>query len=266
MAGLGNWQWVVQKNLTNHNDFSSLRDACQKLHIPFLGIDIIPFSHELPYFDRIAKSIFYGSTTFTQLAYSSGEMKEGVFFDPTTFSIERYIKEWNEHMLNYGAAVTTFEELMLADYDAEKMLFIRPDDDGKSFAGEVLRFGEYREWFERLIMIENSGISGKSKIVVGEPFNIGREWRLWCVDKKVIAASQYRNNFKLEKLRGCPDEVVAFAEARCLQFTPHDIFVMDVCETGGELYIVECNCMNAAGFYNADIEAIVSSVSNHVLL
>ena len=30
---------------------------------------------------------------------------------------------------------------------------------------------------------------------------------------------------------------------------------MDVCETGGELYIVECNCMNAAGFYDANIEA-----------
>jgi len=266
MMELANWQWVVQKNLTNHNDFTSLTDACQKLRIPFLGIDIIPFSHELPYFDRTKKSVFYGSTTFTQLAFSNSELKEGVFFDPATFSIERYIKEWGEHMLNYNAEVTSFEGLMQADYDTNKLIFIRPDDDGKSFAGEVMKYGEYRDWFERLKMIGNSGISDKSKIIVGEPFNIGREWRLWCVNKRVITASQYRNNFKLEKLRGCPDEVVTFAEARCQQFTPHDIFVMDVCETGGEFYIVECNCMNAAGFYNADIEAIVSNISNHVLL
>lgn len=169
-------------------------------------------------------------------------------------------------MLNYGAVVTTFEELMQADYDANKMLFIRPDDDRKSFAGEVLPFGEYREWFERLKTIENTGISGESRIIVGEPFNIGREWRLWCVNQKVVAASQYRNNFKLEKLRRCPNDVTAFAEARCLEFTPHDIFVMDVCDAGGDLYIVECNCMNAAGFYNADSEAIVSAVTNYVLL
>jgi hypothetical protein len=261
-----NLQWVVQKNLTNHNDFSALRDACQKLQIAFVGIDVIPFSHELPDFDRKSKSIFYGSTTFTQLAYSNSLLKEGVFFDPITFSIERYIKEWGEHMLNHGAVVTTFEELMQADYDGNKLLFIRPDDDGKSFAGEVLQFGGYREWFERLKMIENTGISGGSRIIVGEPFNIGREWRLWCVEKKVIAASQYRNNFKLEKLQGCPNDVAAFAEARCLEFTPHDIFVMDVCETGGELYIVECNCMNAAGFYNANIEAIVSNITYNALL
>jgi hypothetical protein len=264
MTELANWQWVVQKNLTNHNDFYSLRDACQKLQIPFFGIDIIPFSHELPYFNRTIKSIFYGSTTFTQLAYSNSELKDGVFFDPATFSIELYIKEWGEHMLNYNAVVTTFEGLMQADYETSRLIFIRPDDDGKSFVGEVLKYGEFYEWFEKLKMVGNSSISGKSKIIVGEPFNIGREWRLWCVDKKVIAASQYRNNFKLEKVRGCPGEVITFAEARCHQFTRHDIFVMDVCETGGELYIVECNCMNAAGFYNADIEAIVYHVSDHV--
>jgi len=112
-------------------------------------------------------------------------------------------------------------------------------------------------------MADSSAISKSSRIIVGEPFHIRREWRLWCVNKKVIAASQYRNNFKLEKLRGCPDGVIAFAEARCLQFTPHDIFVMDVCETGGDLYIVECNCMNAAGFYDADIESIVLAVSKY---
>jgi hypothetical protein len=86
--------------------------------------------------------------------------------------------------------VTTFEELMRLDYDTNRLIFNRSDDDGKSFAGEVLKYGEFREWFERLKMVGNSGISDKSKIIVGEPFNIGREWRLWCVDKRVIAASK----------------------------------------------------------------------------
>lgn len=164
-------------------------------------------------------------------------------------------------MLNDGAVVTTFEDFAQMQYEPGKMLFIRPDTDGKSFAGEVLRFAEYREWFERLMAVGNPGISGKTRIIVGEPFHIGREWRLWCVDKKVIAASQYRNNFRLKKLRGCPGEVVSFAETRCLQFTPHDVFVMDICETGGSLYVVECNCMNAAGFYAADIEKIITGIT-----
>ena len=68
-------QWVVQKNLANDNYFSAVRDTCQKLRIPFVGIDIIPFSNELPTFDRKSKSIFYGSTTFNNLAFSDEELK-----------------------------------------------------------------------------------------------------------------------------------------------------------------------------------------------
>jgi len=58
--------------------------------------------------------------------------------------------------------------------------------------------------------------------------------------------------------------VIAFAEARCRQFSPHEIFVMDVCESGGDLYIVECNCMNAAGFYDANVEAIIAEVTDYI--
>jgi hypothetical protein len=123
-------------------------------------------------------------------------------------------------MLNYGALVTTFGELLRSNYEPEKLLFVRPDDDGKSFAGEVLRFAECQEWLGRLKAIEHSNLSGESRIIVGEPFHIGKEWRLWCVDGKVIAASQYRNNFKPEKRRGCPDEVVTFVEASCKEFYP----------------------------------------------
>ena len=258
-------QWVVQKKLTNHNDWSALEQACQKLGIPFIAINIIPFSNELPAFHRSPRNIFYGSTTFNKLAFEDPQLKTGVFFHPESFSIDRYIREWGESMLNYGARGTTVEDLMRSDYDPDQLLFIRPDDDGKSFAGEVIQFADCVDWFGRVKAVENSGISPESKIVVGEPYNIGREWRLWCVNKKVIAASQYRNNFRLDKRQGCPDEVVEYAEQRCLQYTPHDIFVMDVCESGGDLYVVECNCMNAAGFYLADVEAIVRNVSGYFL-
>jgi hypothetical protein len=94
-------------------------------------------------------------------------------------------------------------------------------------------------------------------------FLSGREWRLWLVNKKVIASSQYWKHFRLEKIKGCPKEVVEYSEKRCLEYTPNDIFVMDVCECGNQFYIVECNCMNAAGFYNADIESIVHHVTDH---
>jgi hypothetical protein len=193
-------------------------------------------------------------------------LKEGVFFNEQSFSIENYIKEWGVHMLNYNASITTFQELMEnRDYSANQLLFIRPNDDNKSFAGEIKRYCDIADWFKLLSGVENSFLDSDTKIVIAEPYNIQYEWRLWIVNGKVVAASKYREYFKLKKERGCPEAVKIFAEARCREFMPHDVFVMDICLCGDEFYIVECGCMNAAGFYAADIAEIVARVSAYFI-
>ena len=259
-------QWVVQRNLTSQADFDGMKNACEKIGIPFIGLNIIPFTSDLPPFDRSRKSIIYGSTTFNALAYENESLREGLFFDEHSFSIENYIGKWGRYMLNYEASISTFRELMEnRQFSDDKLLFIRPNDDSKSFAGEMKRFDEIQGWFNQLAEVENSNLSPESKVVISEPYNIQFEWRLWIVNKKVVAASKYREYFKLRKEEGCPAAVVDFAEARCLEYIPHNVFVMDICLCGDEYYIVECGCMNGAGFYKADIESIVSNVSEYFI-
>lgn len=257
-------QWVVQRNLTSQSDFENLKNACLAIAVEFIGLNIIPFTEQLPDFDKSRRSIIYGSTTFNRLAFEDPDLKEGVFFDADTFSIQNYIKHWGAYMLNAGASVTTFGDLVNSmDYNADQLLFIRPDDDNKSFSGEVKRFNEIKDWYTKVREAGNTMLEPDTKIIVAEPYNIRYEWRLWIVKGKVIAASKYREYFKLQKEAGCPDGVIRFAEERCLQFTPHDVFVMDVCECGDEYFIVECRCMNGTGFYKTDIGKIVSSVTDY---
>lgn len=259
-------QWVVQRNLTSGSDFEGIKASCVKNGIEFIGIDIIPFSPTLPPFERSRPSIIYGSTTFNNIALADPDLRRGLFFDEASFSIENYIEKWGSSMLNYGASVTTFEALIdTGDYKADSLLFIRPNDDSKSFSGEVKRFDQIKDWYQQLKVVDNTNLSFESKIVVSSPYNIQYEWRLWIVNKKVIAASRYREYFKLSKQEGCPEAVVSFAEMRCQQYTPHDVFVMDVCLCGDEYFIVECGCVNAAGFYNGNIESIVVNVTDYFL-
>ena len=259
-------QWVVQRNLTSQSDFEQLENSCLKIGVKFIELNIIPFTAKLPDFDKGRISIIYGSTTFNSLAFEDTNLRKGVFFDEKAFSIENYIEKWGRHMLNYDALVTTFKELIDGNnYSPDKLLFIRPNDDSKSFAGEVKRFDEIIDWYEKLKVIENTNLSFESKIVVSEPYSIHLEWRLWIVNKKVVASSKYREYFKLRKEEGCPADVISFAEERCQQYTPHDVFVMDICLCGDKYFIVECGCMNGAGFYKANIENIVTSVTEYVL-
>jgi hypothetical protein len=258
-----NLQWVIQRNLTNAVDLHALKVACEKTGVSLIEIDIIPFTDQLPDFNKDKQCIFYGSTTLGKLVSSNSSLNKGFFFDPASFSIANYFEKWGKHMLNYGALVTSFNELMSKKYDTDKLLFIRPDDDSKSFSGEVKKYGDIRNWFEKLKQFDNTSLSLDSKIIVSEPYHLRYEWRLWIVNKQVVAASKYREDFRLKKERGCPEEVKQFAEQRCLEYTPHDLFVMDICETGNNYYIVECGCLNSAGFYMADISTIVSRVTDY---
>ncbi|MDJ1506930.1 ATP-grasp domain-containing protein [Xanthocytophaga agilis] len=255
-------QWVVQRMLTDSNDIQKIRQACESVSIDFFEVDIIPFTDQLPEFPLDKQSIFYGSTNFMNLVYAHPELRKGLFLDKVAFTIENYLSKWQRYMLNSDALVVTFQELMAMPYNEDQLLFIRPNEDSKAFAGETRFFKDIADWYYRLTQIENINLSLDTKIIVGEPYNIKKEWRLWIVNKKVVAASQYREYFKLKKVEGCPQEVIAFAEQRCQEYTPHPIFVMDIGHCGDSLYIIECNCMNSAGFYKADIAQIIHSVTN----
>jgi hypothetical protein len=255
-------QWVVQKGLTNVNDMAALKAACGCINVDLIEIDIIPFTESLPDFNKNKESIFYGSTTLCALVYKAEELRKGLFYDEKEFSIENYLGHWGKHMLNSDAVVTTIAELARGDYHPDKLLFVRPDADSKLFAGEVISFKDVREWCGKLNATFDKDMR-EAKIIVAEPYNIQYEWRLWIVEKRVVAASKYREYFRLAKEKGCPAEVIKFAEQRCTEYTPATVFVMDVCLCGDEYFIVECGCMNGAGFYAANIGDIVSAVTEY---
>ena len=258
-------QWVIQKNLTNQDDLKTLVRSCKEIGVDCLEVEILPFIDQLPSINYSKHPIFYGSTTLGELVKDNQKIKAGFFFNETAFSIENYIKRWGLHMLNFGASVTTVRQLVNEVHEPGKLLFVRPDNDSKSFSGEVIKFSEVKDWYDKLIASDSRMLTIDSKIIVSEPYNLKYEWRLWIVNKKVIASSKYREEFRSKKARGCPESVMKFAEERCLEYTPHDIFVMDICQTGDEYYIIECGCMNSAGFYASDIGAIVKIVTEYFL-
>jgi hypothetical protein len=46
------------------------------------------------------------------------------------------------------------------------------------------------------------------------------------------------------------------------RFQVADAFVIDVCLTDNGWKVIECNCINSAGFYDADIQKIIISLEN----
>ena len=257
--------WLIQENSINRAEFELLATACRTAAVPMHTLEVIPFSAELPPVSNDFNYILYGSITLSRLAANHPQLRKGVFFDEAVFSMENYLARWGPHMLNEGAIVTTLAGLVQQSYEEDHLLFIRPDHDNKTFAGELKTFGAIKKWVKELEAVGPGELTPQEKIIVAAPMQLAAEWRCWIVNKKVIAASRYRENFRLSKQAGCPPEVKDYAEARCQEYTPHDVFVMDICRCGDSYYILECGSMNAAGFYHADVTAVVQHVTDYFI-
>lgn len=258
--------WVVQNNLSSdRKTYIDMVNAFIKHNIPYQLIDVIPFDDKLPEFNRNNFNIFYGSTTFMNNIYKDKELRNGLFFNPETFRIDNYLQKWGKRMLNSDGKITTFKNLQNLNFKEEELLFIRPLDDSKIFDGQLITFNEIKNWKNKIRVIKDSVLTEDTEILIGEPYKLNKEWRNFIVNGKVIASSRYTKNGILSKDgTDTPQDMIEFCELSCNIYTPHNVFVMDVTETGGEYYIVECGCINSTGFYNANIESIIVSLTNYV--
>lgn len=245
----------------NAKDLQALKEACAGINASFLPIEVVPFSNQLPDFKISTGNIYHGTTTFSALLLNDKRITSGLWLNEKCYTVANYLKHWGSYMLNSDGQIMPFSQLSALKHDPSTEFFIRPNADDKSFAGTVMPFGDIQVWYKRVKDMSNGKLHAGTEIVVGPPYRIKTEWRLWMVQGKVVAASQYRQDFRLSIKEGCPAPVRAFAEERCEEYLLDEVFVMDICETGDELYILECGSVNSAGFYAAHVRDIVNSIS-----
>jgi len=265
-------RFIIQDNLIAENDRNQFQEACDKLGVEHVEVLVIPFLDELPEFpvDDEYENVYYGSTTFMNNVYEKLNKPIGLFYNHETFSMENYIDKWGEHMLSSGAEIMKVSEFLDNDRSSPGIkVFVRPDGDGKEFDGTVADEYEIMDMIKRMIKYEGP-LNEDSKILVGPAYNIGREWRNYVVNGKVVTSSRYRNNFRLSKSgEDIPEDMIKFVEDRLKEYTPHEVIAIDIAETkydDGDMryYIIECGCMNSVGFYHADIFKYVDALTNYI--
>ncbi len=242
-----------------------IRDACHSLGLECLFVQRVPFSMELPDVPTDKPTIFYGSIRMVDLVLKSGLWSPCAFFNPETFKTTAWGPAYGEHWLNHGAKLTTLNEFVWEPHDPGRLFFVRPVRDAKEFTGGVWSFEQLRRWNAGLIRTDLGDEQlATTPIVVAEPWGIACEWRLFIVDGRVSSASQYKVRGSLAMDANVPRRVLEFGERMAAIFSPHRIFVLDVCESADNLYVLELGCVNSAGLYAADVKQIVSDISDTV--
>jgi hypothetical protein len=252
--------WVVQGNLGSKQDVQAIELACKKIKCECRKVDVIPFSSELPDIEVERSVVFYGATNFTIHAYRSRKWNPGVFFDENNFLYSTCIEKFGTNMLNSNGELAPLKELVNLSISDEEKVFVRPNNDLKQFAGTLQPFGELKRWVEKL-SVGGYELDVNLPAVLSLPIEISREWRIFVVNRKAIAGSQYREYDQLNVKQSVPKEVIHFVEEMCKKWVPEQVFVMDVAEVKGALKIIELNGFNSSGFYAANIPDIVQAVT-----
>lgn len=249
--------WIVQNNLPGSKSAESLRRVCFDLKLPFYEVGVTARSLLPPPMPDVSwPFVLHGGTTFILHSMASEKWRRGVFFDPANFKHEAYSAHYGGRLLNAGARLTRWSELLGEKWQQGQAAFVKPNDDLKQFTGAVLSMAQLHKMDLDLRRV-GAPIGPDSEVVVADPIEVDGEWRLFLVNRRVVSGSMYRPTGDPT----LPGEVVSFAEEAAALWSPAPVFVMDVARCEARWKIVECNCFNGSGFYLADVARIVAEVS-----
>lgn len=170
----------------------------------------------------------------------------------------------NSHytMLPYGDLLRR-KEWLFQVFGEDNCIFVRPNSGLKEFTGQVVKCELYEKDIENISFYD---VIPELLVIVSVPKLISWEARVVVVNGNVITGSYYRINrlhqealLEQRHLNSTQDLI------NRIKWQPDEIYVIDVCETNGELKVVEVGAFNYAGLYRCDRTKIVEKISNFVI-
>lgn len=255
--------WVVQENIYNESGFGDLMRALDRFCVPHVVVKVVPFSYLESPRGKLEPEVDPQNPVMVFEAYTMGRLARARGWIPGVWMNENFDQSrwgWAGHLLNCDAVIATVADAV----PMYEPFFVRPANDDKSFAGQLMDWDEFADWRGKIMSQPESERIGTlcpdTRIVIARPKVILREYRFFVVDGEVVTGSLYKIG---DTVRSSPDvdpDIMRYARDRVDQWRPDRAFVLDVALTSDGPRVIEANCLNAAGFYACDVQKIVMAV------
>ncbi|MEO1453290.1 MAG: ATP-grasp domain-containing protein [Pseudomonadota bacterium] len=253
-------QWILQE----FGDTHKLAAALDRLEFPYTVHKVVPFVGDLipePEITDPNNVVMFGSYGLWRNAAKNG-------YRPGVFKLRPFVYEvpWQPFMLNGPDAVFLTVAEVPSLLTGEGDWFVRPVSDSKEQPGKVLSANEMRSIAEKVVSLDEheiplGSLRHETTLMFTRPASISKEWRVWIVNDKVVTFSLYKEGTRILYRREIDGDAMGFVEdmiAANPGFAP--AYVMDICRTDEGLKFLETNCINAAGFYEADVVKLAVAI------
>ena len=256
-------QWILQ----DFEDTRQIAQALEKMGCAYSWHKVVPFVGTLepePVVANPEAVVMFGSYSLWRFAEKRG-------YTPGVFLVRPFVDEtpWKPFLLN-GPGATFLRVADIPDGlpDDGREWFCRPVSDGKEQAGGVHTSGAIRERARKVLAlppedIPNGSLRPDTLMIFSKPTRIFKEWRCWVVDDKIITYSLYKEGARVVYRPEIDADALSFAQDMVKANPGYArAYILDVCKTPDGLRLLETNCINAAGFYAANIPKLVQAIND----
>lgn len=208
--------------------------------------------------------IAYGTFPFARQVQLHHRWLPGAWCDAANLDCATYYNYFGRYLLNQHYAIMPGVEAirqrdwLFSVFAEGDEVFARPTSCHKLFVGRRVSHDAFAD------ILSPTRYDPATAVVVARPRTIGREWRLVVTEDRVVSGSQYAVNGKRAVSPGLPPEVRSFAETMLaeVKWRPDPIFMLDVCESDGRLWLVELNSFSGSWLYQCDLAAVVAAAAD----
>lgn len=266
--------WLLEKDTFNEGNPERMAQIAKGTGHDVEWYQYIPFASDLTMHQAAyhQPTVIYGSLNAIRLL-NNQPIYPGVWANFDKLRCASYYPVLAEHLLQQDYAFLPMSEVVrrkrwvfdtFSDFPSTSVLamektnpqvFIRPDDNMKSFNGGLVSWRAFERWYEQSQLYTDTS---KELVVVARPQRIFGESRCVVVDKKVVSCGGYK---------GCaparPDRYWEFASKVAeSDYQPHRVFTIDIAHLEHEEFkLLEVGSFNAAGLYECPLEPIMKEVS-----
>jgi hypothetical protein len=263
--------YIIQENIFRESHYNLLIETMEKLKLPYQVVRVFPFVEKVVDIKNIPKNndfnldelpeiepnttekIFtFGSVKMSRLC-AQKNWQPGSLLN-ANHDFEVYSKYYKENLLNYDSEITNAGGSINWNTTHK---FIRPTKDTKSFTGRVFNQEDWEQVLDENFKNRYSLLKETTTIQVSSVKTIYQEIRFWVIGGKVITGSRYKFGNRIEYSEYFEKEALEYAQKMVDIYQLADAFVIDVCLTDDGWKIVECNCINCAGFYLCNIQKVI---------
>lgn len=264
-------RWLLETDMFLEGNPQRMHEIISSLGMEVKWIKYVPFGGTtLGMYPERDCVVVYGSMNLAREVHKQARWIPGVWADPAALRCSTYYAPWRDFILQQQHAMFTLGEVkthlaeIVAEYGVEGEIFLRPDENDKSFSGIVVHIDKFDRWHNQNTACYD--LLPEMRVVVARPQKIVSEHRFIIADRRVIAGSKYKTgSFSRDGLDaiGFDDAARNYAQhvIDASGFQPHRIFALDVAETPDGYRLMEIGSANSCGLYGCDLRAVIEHAS-----